>query len=58
MNVALNSSSLACRSAQDLLCERGALVKERMRDTDAMSRGLLDFYIAEIDRELGRRRAA
>lgn len=44
------------RTVQDLLQERRALVIEATRERDAIARGVLEYYIADIDRELARRR--
>ena len=44
------------RTAQDLLAERRANVQESRHETDAMARAMLDAHVAEIDRELQRRR--
>ncbi len=46
------------RSAQDMLAERRQLVQEARFERDAVARKLYEYQIAEIDRELARRRAS
>ncbi|HEY3806048.1 MAG TPA: hypothetical protein VGL61_25745 [Kofleriaceae bacterium] len=44
------------RTAQDLLAERRQDALEAARESDAIARELLEYHIAEIDRELAARR--
>lgn len=45
------------RSLQDLLAERRLLVQEQRYERDRCARGVLQFQIDQIDRELAERRA-